>query len=383
MPEPLLSFGPRLRRSPFYDATRRWGVAGWTVYNHVLMPTHYGDPVQEYYSLIRDVTLWDVAAQRQVEVSGPDARAFLQYLTPRNLEGLLPGRGRYILLTDEDGGVVNDPVLFCLPESEPGAERFWLSAADSDLVLWMKGALLGSGFDARVHEPPAWPLQLQGPKAPDVLESLLGEAIHELRYFWIGEFTIAGTVVYVSRTGWSGEKGYEIYLRDAAKGDRLWEALMDAGEPFNIRPAAPNQPRRIEAGLLSWGADMDLTVSPYDLRLGRFVDLEMEAEFVGKAALRRLAEAPARRQLMSAEIDGPAVSYNAEPWPVMAEGRRVGWLTSAAFSPGLDRNIGLCLVATGHAEPDQVLETIAGDGTREMRLAETPFIPSRAPGPTR
>lgn len=372
---PALAYGPRLRRSPYFEATRRWGVAAWTTYNHMLMPAHYGDPEGEYRALVNDVTLWDVAAQRQVEVTGPDARAFLEYLTPRDLEGLTPGRGRYVILCDEQGGVVNDPVLFCLSETQ-----FWLSAADSDILLWIKGASLGAGFDVAVREAAAWPLQLQGPRAPEVLQAVLGPDIAGLRYFHLKECEIAGIPVVVSRTGWSAERGYEIFLRDASLGDRLWELLMEAGSPFGIQPAAPNQARRIEAGLLSWGADMDLTVSPYELNMDRLVNLEKPGPFIGRQALERLVHLRTQRRLIGARIEGAPIRYNPEAWSISRDGRRIGWLTSVAWSPALETNVGLALVERGQAintaaEPAIVASS---DGHRAIRFEDLPLVPSRA-----
>ena len=374
---PALAYGPRLRRSPYFEATRRWGVAAWTTYNHMLMPAHFGDPEGEYRALVNDVTLWDVAAQRQVEVTGPDARAFLEYLTPRDLRGLKPGRGRYVILCDEQGGVVNDPVLFCLSETQ-----FWLSAADSDILLWIKGASLGAGFDVAVREPDAWPLQLQGPRAPDVLRSLVGDAVDGLGYFHLWEMEIDGIPVVVSRTGWSAERGYEVFLRDAARGDRLWELLMEAGASFGIQPAAPNQARRIEAGLLSWGADMDLTVSPFELNMDRLVNLEKPGPFIGRQALERLIHMPTPRRLTGAVIEGAPIRYNPEAWPISCDGRRIGWLTSVAWSPFLETNVGLALVEREAAEamPDDLVVVGADDGHRGIGFQDLPFVPSRARG---
>lgn len=371
---PALAYGPRLRRSPFFDATRRWGVAAWTTYNHMLMPAHFGDPLSEYWSLVQDVTLWDVAAERQVEVAGPDARTFLDYLTPRNLKTLRPGRSRYVILCDEQGGVVNDPILFCLDEN-----RFWLSAADSDILLWIKGASLGLGLDVAVSEVDAWPLQLQGPRSTEVMRTLVGDRIDDLAYFSLWETSLNDIPVLVSRTGWSGERGYEVFLRDAKFGDKLWELLMEAGSEFGIQPAAPNQARRIEAGLLSWGADMDLTVSPYELGMDRLVDLEKPGSFIGRQALERLVHIQPPRILRGARIEGSRIGYNPEPWPIICDDDRVGWLTSVAWSPRLECNIGLALISR-QFDPAACGDIVVGadDGHRGLALKDLPFLPSRA-----
>lgn len=374
---PQIAFGPRLKRSPFFEATERWGVAAWTVYNHWLMPAHFGDPMAEYRALTEAVTLWDVSAQRQVEIAGPDARAFLQYLSPRNLASVEPGQCRYVLMTAADGGVVNDPVMICLAE-----DRFWLSAADSDVLLWARGIASTGTWEMTIREADVAPLQLQGPRAPAVLEALGLPGIGELRYFRWQWAEIAGADVLVSRTGWSGERGYEIYLQDSAKADDLWEALMAAGEPHGIVPAAPNQIRRIEGALLSYGADMDLTVNPWELGLEWTVDLDQPANFIGKAALRRLAAGlpgTLTRRLVGVEIDGPPVATLERWWQVEdAGGQRKGYVTSACYSPRLEANIGLALIAVAPVENGDALFVRVERESRPIQIRPLPFIPSRA-----
>ena len=278
---PMISIGPRVRKSPYFDATMRYGAKAFTVYNHMYMPTHYGNPVDEYWHLVRDVTLWDVSCQRQIRISGPDAKPFMEMLTPRDLSTCPSHRCLYVLLTDAKGGIVNDAVLMHMHENE-----FWLSPGDGDAILWAQGVAALTGMDVQVEEGDICPLQLQGPKSPHVAYKLLGQKALDMGYFHVIETELNGLKMAVSRTGWSGELGYEFYLKDHIHGDELWETIMSAGEEYNIIPAAPNMIRSIEGALLSFVSDIRREDNPYTLGLGRLVDLDKKADFIGREALR-------------------------------------------------------------------------------------------------
>jgi len=367
--QPAITFGSRVRKSPFFAATRRCGCKAYTIYNHTYLPVYYESPEADFWRLVRDVTLWDVACQRQVEITGPDAARFVQLLTPRNLSTCAVGQCKYVLITDENGGIVNDPVLLRL-----GENRFWLSLSDSDVLLWAKGVARHAGLDVTLGEPDVSPLQVQGPKSADVMRDLFGAWIDDLRYFWCRETELDGIPLVVSRTGWSSERGYEVYLGDGRHGDRLWEMIMAAGRPHGIAPGAPSTIRRIEGAMLSYGADMTLAENPFELGLGRLVDLDMEADYVGKTALRRIAaEGPARR-LVGLEIGGPALpAGNEEPWPLSAADAVVGRATSCVHSPRLEKNIALGIVARARAEEGSRLQVKAPDGVRDATVVPTPF----------
>jgi aminomethyltransferase len=366
---PATAFGPRVRKSPFFAATRRYGCNAYSVYNHTYMPLYYESPEADFWRLVRDVTLWDVTCQRQVEITGPDAARFTQLLTPRNLSNCAVGQCKYVLITAEDGGVINDPVLLRLGES-----HFWLSLADSDVLLWTKGVASHAGLDVSLREPDVSPLQVQGPKSTALMQDLFGDWIAELRYFWFRETELDGIPVVVSRTGWSSERGYEVFLRDGRHGDRLWEMIMAAGRPHGIAPGAPSTIRRLEGAMLSCGSDITLEEDPYELGLGRLVDLDMEAEFIGKAALRRIAAEGVKRRLVGLEIAGPPLGPgNEEPWPVRAGDEIKGRLTSCVHSPRLEKNIGLAIVAVEHAELDGMLQVEAPGGELEATVVPTPF----------
>jgi aminomethyltransferase len=365
--------GARLRRTPFFAATQRHGAKGYTVYNHMLFPIGFADLEEEYWHLLRHVTLWDVAVERQVEITGPDAFAFANSLTPRDLSKCAVGQGKYVVITAEDGGIINDPVLLRL-----GENHFWLALADSDVLLWARGVALRSGLKVTLAEPDVSPLQIQGPKAKDVVRTLFGDKVLDLAYYWFLETTLDGIPVVVTRTGWTGEVGYEVYLRDGSKGDALWERIMAAGKPHDIKPTGPSDIRRIEAGILNWGADITLAETPYHVGLERLVDEKKGADYVGRDALRRIKEKGVDRKLVGVEIEGDRISFNPTRWPVSAPGRPVGYVTSAIYSPRLKKNIAYAMVPVAHAAPGTPLGvTIPDVGERVATVVAMPFVDPR------
>ena len=370
MTPPLMSFGPRVRKSPYFDATLRYGARSFTVYNHTYMPTCYTSPVDEYWSLVRGVTLWDVSCQRQVEISGPDAFRFIQFLTPRDMSRCEVGQCQYMVLTNQDGGIVNDAVLLRLRD-----DQYWLSPGDGDVVMWASGVAVHSGMDVQVFEPDVSPLQLQGPKSPYVARDLFGEWALELRYYRLAETSLDGIPLVVSRTGWSGELGYEIYLRDSRYGEALWEKIMAAGKPYGIVPAAPNTIRSIEGGLLSYVSDIALTDNPFVIGMDRFVNLDQDDDFIGKAALTRIKADGVRRRLVGIELDGaPLPGSNEEFWAVSHEGQRVGHVTRCVYSPRLEKNIGWANVPAELAALGTSIVVATTEGDRGATVCAAPWI---------
>jgi glycine cleavage system aminomethyltransferase T len=346
-PTPQMLLYPRIRKSPFFYASRRHGVAMYSVYNHTYHPRHYGDPVAEYWALLEGVTLWDVGVERQIEISGPDAFDFTNLLVTRDLSKCAVGQCKYVFLTDQHGGILNDPVLLRLEEN-----RFWLSLADTDILLWARGVATHAGMDVRIEEIDVGPVQVQGPRSFALMRDLLGAEVADLRYYYLHDFTIDGIDVTVSRTGYTGEIGYEIYVHHASRdGERLWELVLEAGRPHALQVIGPCHIRRIEGGMLAHGADITVDTNPFEVGMGYdwMVDLEQESDFIGKEALRRIkAEGPAR-MLVGLEIGGERLgSYNdgsmIDAFPVHHDGEVVGKVTSACFSPRLEKNIGLALV---------------------------------------
>lgn len=365
-----VGFGTQIRKSPFFDATLKSGAQAFSVYNHMYIPRDFGDPVENYWNLVNAAILCDVAVERQVEITGPDAAQFVQLLTPRNLSAFPIGHCKYVLITSNTGGIINDPVLLRL-----GQNHFWLSIADSDVLLWAKGVAQHSDLDVTIDEPDVSPLQLQGPRSLQIMQSLFGEDIRKLRYFQFRETELDDIPLLVSRTGWSNELGYEIFLRDGSRGEALWQRLMDAGKPFGLRAGHTSTIRRVEAAMLSYRADMDMDTNPFELGLGRLVDLDMEPEFIGKAALKRIKADGVGRQLVGLEISGkPLAAPNTRFWPVFRNKIKVGRVTSAVYSPRLDRNIGLAMVAADHVTMGSRLRVLDPSEGANATVAEIPFI---------
>ena len=362
-------FGTQIRKSPYFDATVRWGAAGFSVYNHMYIPRDFGDPEQNFWNLVNAATLSDVAVERQVEITGPDAAEFVQMLTPRNLSACAVGQCKYVLITNAQGGVLNDPILLRLAEN-----HFWLSLADSDILLWAQGVAVHSGLDVSICEPDVSPLQLQGPRSGEIMQSLFGDKVHDLRYYWLEEYELDGIPLIVSRTGWSSELGYEIYLRDGSRGDELWERIMAAGQPFGLQPGHTSAIRRIEGGMLSYHADMDCNTNPYELGLDRLVDLEMDADFIGKAALQEILRQGIRRKQVGIVIDGEALTgANNEFWPIFVGDEKVGHVSSAIHSPRLKSNIALAMMSIEHSAMDTEAEIVTPFGRRSVKVVERPF----------
>ncbi|MFB0613865.1 glycine cleavage T C-terminal barrel domain-containing protein [Aurantiacibacter poecillastricola] len=365
-----------MRKSPFFDATMQWGVKAFSIYNHMYLPRSFGSEEENFWNLVKDAILCDVAAERQVEIGGPDAARFVQMLTPRNLSKVEPGECKYVLITDSEGGLLNDPLLFKLAE-----DRFWLSLSDSDIMLYAKGVAVNSGMDVRIFEPDASPLQLQGPKSPQVMRELFGDAFDDLEYFHHRPADLDDIPLIVSRTGWSKEHGYELFLLDHRRGSDLFDRIMAAGKPHGLKPGHTSTIRRIEGALLSYRADADQRTNPYELNLGRLVDLDMETDFIGKKALSRINEkGPDRRQVGLVIEGAPMRESNTEYWPVYSEGAQVGQVTSAIYSPRLEQNIALALVVANKSGRGSMFEVDTPQGQQAARVVELPFVSGNETG---
>ena len=362
-------FGTQIRKSPYFDATVRWGAQAFSVYNHMYIPRDFGDPEQNFWNLVNEAILCDVAVERQVEITGPDAAQFVQMLTPRDLSNMAVGQCKYILITNADGGILNDPILLRLAE-----KHFWISLSDSDILLWAQGVAVHSGLDVTICEPDVSPLQLQGPKSGEVMTALFGESIKDLRYYWLRELELNGIPLIVSRTGWSSELGYELYLRDGTRGDELWETIMAAGQPFGLKPGHTSSIRRIEGGMLSYHADADINTNPYELGMDRLVNLDMAANFIGKDALRRIRDEGVSRIQVGLHLEGQRFrGPNTTFWPVSSDGNKVGKVTSAVYSPRLEKNIALAMVSVENSALGTVLDVETDAGSVKATVVEKPF----------
>ncbi len=362
-------FGTQIRKSPYFDSTVKWGATGFSVYNHMYIPRDFGSPEQNFWNLIEKAILCDVAVERQVEITGPDAFKFTQLLTPRDLSKLSVGQCKYVLITNNDGGILNDPVLLRLAEN-----HFWLSLADSDILLWAQGVAINSGLDVKISEPDVSPLQLQGPTSGDIMVKIFGEGIKDLKYYWLREYDLDGIPLIVSRTGWSSELGYEIYLRDGSRGNELYEKIMEAGKEHGLQPGHTSTIRRIEGGMLSYHADADIHTNPFELGFDRLVNLDMEANFIGKEALKKIKQEGIKRKQVGLELDGePLQRPNTTFWPIKKDNTQIGKISSAVYSPRLKKNIALGMVDINHSEIGNKFEVTADDKKFNCTIVEKPF----------
>ena len=362
-------FGTQIRKSPYFDSTVKWGATGFSVYNHMYIPRDFGSPEQNFWNLIEKSILCDVAVERQVEITGPDAYKFIQLLTPRDLSKLSIGQCKYVLIVNNDGGILNDPVLLRLAEN-----HFWLSLADSDVLLWAQGVAINSGLDVKISEPDVSPLQLQGPTSQEIMVKLFGEDIRDLKYYWLREYKLDGIPLIVSRTGWSSELGYEIYLRDGSKGNELYEKIMAAGKEHGIQPGHTSSIRRIEGGMLSYHADADIHTNPYELGFDRLVNLETDIDFIGKEALKKIKQNGIKRKQVGLIIHcDPLSGPNTTFWPIEKDGKIIGKVTSAVYSPRLKKNIALAMIEINYSELGNQLDVQTHEGKYSATIVEKPF----------
>ncbi len=370
---PLLSVSQRTRRTPFSARIEALGVKAYTVYNHMLLPTVFESLAADYRHLKQQVQLWDVSCERQVEIQGPDAARLVQMMTPRDLSRGVVGQCLYVPLVDETGGMINDPIALKLAE-----DRFWLSIADSDVLLWAKGLAHGLGLDVAIEEPPVGPLAVQGPKADDLMAAVFGEEVRAIRFFRFAVLPFRGHPLVVARSGWSKQGGFEIYLDEPALGLDLWDALWAAGQAFDVRPGCPNLIERIESALLSYGGDMTRENNPFECGLDRYCHLDRPFDFIGRAALERIQAAGVQRLIrglkIAAAADRAPLPACVDPWPVLAGGARIGRVSAAVYSPDLDCNIALAMLDRGHWEAGARVEVETPDGVLGATVADIPFI---------
>ena len=360
----VISLTRRLRRTPFSEGVEAAGVKAYTVYNRMLLPTVFRSVEEDYRHLKTAVQVWDVAAERQVELRGPDAGRLMQMLTPRDLRGMLPGQCYYVPIVDETGGMLNDPVAVKLAE-----DRWWVSIADSDLLLWVKGIAYGYRLDVLVDEPDVSPLAVQGPKADDLMAAVFGDGVRHLRFFRFGKFDFMGQQLVVARSGYSKQGGFEIYVEGAHLGMPLWNALMEAGAPMDVRAGCPNGIERVEGGLLSYGSDMTDDNTPHECGLGRFCNTATAIGCVGRDALLRVAKEGPVQQVRAIAIDG-TVPVCDRAWPILAGTKRVGQVTSAANSPDFGCGVAIGMVRMTHWDDGADVRVETPDGPLDATVHE-------------
>ena len=366
----LIGIGSRIRKSPYYESDLKYGVTGFTVYNKMYLPTGFSGPEKEYHSLINDVTFGDFAGERQIEINGPDAHDFVRYIQPRNLEKCEIGSCKYILLTDMDGGIVNDACLLRLEE-----ERFWISPGDGDVILWLQGIAINSGMNVHIHEPDVSPLQISGPKAGKLIQKLFNGEHDDLGYYKAKQTSLKDIPMVIARTGWSGELSYELYLQDRKMGNKLFEIVYEAAQEFNGRVIAPNVIRSIEGGILSYGGDFGREHNPFTIGLGRLVNLDQEIDFIGKEALKVIKEKGLTEKLVGVELEGdPILKAPENFWSVKSNNKKVGRLSRAFFSPRLKKNIGLAIIDIDFAEEGTTVSVASPNGDLTSKVVSLPWF---------
>ena len=366
----LIGIGSRIRKSPYYESDLKYGVTGFTVYNKMYLPTGFSGPEKEYHSLINDVTFGDFAGERQIEINGPDAHDFVRYVQPRNLEKCEIGSCKYILLTDMNGGIVNDACLLRLEE-----EKFWISPGDGDVILWLQGIAINSGMNVSIHEPDVSPLQISGPKSGKLIQKLFNGEHDELGYYKAKQTSLKDIPMVIARTGWSGELSYELYLQDRKMGNKLFEIVYEAAQEFNGRVIAPNVIRSIEGGILSYGGDFGREHNPFTIGLGRLVNLDQEIDFIGKEALKAIKEKGLTEKLVGVELEGEPIFKAPENfWSVKSNNKKVGRLSRAFFSPRLKKNIGLAIIDIDFAEEGTTVSVASPNGDLTSTVVSLPWF---------
>ena len=363
-------FGTQIRKSPYFDATVRWGAKDFSVYNHMYIPRDFGDPEQNFHNLINEAILCDVSVERQVEITGPDAYKFVQLLTPRDLTKLSIGQCKYVLIVNNEGGILNDPVLLRL-----GENHFWLSLGDSDILLWAQGVAVNSGLNVKINEPDVSPLQLQGPNSAKIMQNLFGDEILDLKYYWLREIELENIPLVVSRTGWSSEFGYELFLRDGSKGDLLWEKIMAAGKDFGLKPGHTSSIRRIEGAMLSYHADADIHTNPFEVGLDRLVSFNTDIDYVGKEALKKIKTEGIKRKQIGLILNcDPLKGPNTTFWEIIKDNKIIGKVTSAVYSPRLKKNIALAIISIGESKIGNIIDVKTSDSVIKGTIVEKPFF---------
>lgn len=358
--EKILSISRRTRATPFTRRVEAAGVGGYTVYNHMLLPTFFENNEADYWSLCQHVQVWDVSCERQIEVSGPDSDRLVQLMTPRDISRAVIGQGLYAPLCDENGGLVNDPVLIKL-----APDHWWISIADSDVRLWARGLAHGSGLDVQVREAAIWPLAVQGPKAEELVTRVFGDDVASIRFFRSRMLEFRGKSMMVMRSGYSKQGGFEIYLNDPHLAEPLWDELFASGQDLKVRAGGPNLIERIESGLLSYGNDITYNNNPFECGLDAFIDLDADIDAISMPALRAL-EGKHEHQLMGLVFDR---SIECVDYALTADNRIVGDIRSQVWSPRYQKHLAMAMMQRDYLETNQSITVDGNIG----KIVDLPF----------
>ena len=373
-----LNMSKRIRRTPFTGKVEKCGVSDFTVVNHMLLPKGFKNSIEEdYWHLSKHVQIWDVSCQRQVQITGPDALKLVQLMTPRSLKNMETGKCFYIPIIDENAGMINDPVLLKLDD-----DMFWISIADSDILLWAKGIALGSNLNVRIEEPDVYPLAVQGPKSEELLCSVFGEEIRKIKFFNYRVLDFHGTKQIIARSGYSKQDGFEIYFKGFEKyfdgiemGEKLWDTIWEAGKKFNISPGCPNLIDRIEGGLMSYGNDFTKDNNPFECNLDKYCNGNSNHEFIGKKALAEIINNGVNKRMRGIIFDGDPIVATGKPLPVLNEDdKKIGEITSGIYSPRIKKNVGLSMILKDYWNDGQkVLVDTLDEKKRNGTVTSLPF----------
>jgi len=359
----------RLRSTPYTSRIEKQGVTAYTSYNHMLLPAAFGSLEESYNHLKENVQIWDVAGERQVEIFGKDSGKLVQLMTCRDLSKSKVGRCYYCPIIDDKAGLINDPVILKL-----GEERWWISIADSDVILFAKGLAIGNKFDVKIFEPNVDILAVQGPKSFKLMEKIFGKKITEMKFFGFDYFEFGGAKHLIARSGWSKQGGYEIYVENTKSGLALYDELFEVGKEFNVKPGCPNLIERIESALLSYGNDMDNNDNPLECGLDKYVNLDTEVNFLGKEKLKEIKQAGIARKLMGVIIDAKEINVSESIELTNEKNSKIGELRSGAYSPYFKKVIGIAMLDKPYFELTQTFKISINDSTFEGKVCDLPFI---------
>ena len=359
----------RLRSTPYTSRIEKQGVTAYTSYNHMLLPAAFGSLEDSYYHLKENVQVWDVAGERQVEISGKDASKLVQLMTCRDLSKSKIGRCYYCPIIDDRAGIINDPVILKLSE-----DRWWISIADSDVILFAKGLAIGKKFDVEIFEPNVDILAVQGPKSFVLMEKIFGKKITEMKFFGFDYFEFAGAKHLIARSGWSKQGGYEIYVENTESGLNLYDKLFEVGKEFNVKAGCPNLIERIESALLSFGNDMDYNDNPLECGLDKYVNLDTDVDFLGKEKLKEIKKKGLTKKLMGVTIEAKEINVSKSINLINEKNLKIGELRSGVYSPHFKKVIGIAMMNKPFWEVSQKFKISINDSVLEGKVCDLPFI---------
>ena len=359
----------RLRSTPYTSRIEEQGVTAYTIYNHMLLPAAFGSIENSYHHLKEHVQIWDVAAERQVEISGKDSAKLVQLMTCRDLSKSKDGRCYYCPIIDDNAGLINDPVVLRLNEN-----KWWISIADTDVILFAKGLAIGNNFDVEIKEPKVDIFAVQGPKSFKLMEKVFGEKITKLKFFGFDYFDFGGAKHLIAQSGWSKQGGYEIYVENTEAGLKLYDHLFEIGKDFNVKPGCPNLIERIESGLLSHGNDMDNGDNPYECGFDKYINIDSDINFLGKEKLKEIKLQGIKKKLMGVKLDIDNISISGSVDLTDQDGNIIGELRSACYSPHFKKVIGIAMMKKSHWDIDQDLKAKINGDICSGKVCDLPFI---------